>query len=146
MLTLSEARRLALSFAEVTEEDHHGIPSFRVRGKIFATVPDADHVRLMFEPDVARLIVRADPDICEELWWGKRLSGVTVRLGRADHRRFTDLLEDAWRRKAPQRLQLGSYEDGPVPAGKTSTRRSSAGRSGAPGKARGVAPSARRGG
>jgi hypothetical protein len=42
MLTLSEARRLALSFAEVTEEDHHGIPSFRVRGKIFATVPDAE--------------------------------------------------------------------------------------------------------
>jgi hypothetical protein len=141
MLTLSEARRLALSFAEVTEEDHHGIPSFRVRGKIFATVPDADHVRLMFDPDVARLIVRADPDACEELWWGKRLSGVTVRLARADHRRFADLLEDAWRRKAPQRLQLGAYEDGaPGSTGKVSTRRSP------PGRARGGASSPRRGG
>jgi len=146
MLTLSEARRLALSFAEVTEEDHHGIPSFRVRGKIFATVPDGDHVRLMFDPDVARMIARADANACEELWWGKRLSGVTVRLGRADHRRFAELLEDAWRRKAPQRLQLGSYEDVPGPAGKTSTRRSSSGRSGAPGKVRGGTPSARRGG
>ena len=141
MLTISEARRLALSFAEVTEEDHHGIPSFRVRGKIFATVPDADHVRLMFDPDVARVIVRADPDACEELWWGKRLSGVTVGLARADHRRFADLLEDAWRRKAPQRLQLGAYEDGvPGSTGKVSTRRSP------PGRVRGGAPAPRRGG
>ena len=58
MLTLAEARRLALSFAEVTEEDHHGIPSFRVLGKIFATVPDDAHVRVMLDPDAARLVVR----------------------------------------------------------------------------------------
>jgi hypothetical protein len=141
MLTLSEARRLALSFAEVTEEDHHGIPSFRVRGKIFATMPDDDHVRLMFDPDLARMLVRADPDACEELWWGKRLSGVTVRLATTDYRRFGELLEDAWRRKAPQRLQLGAYDDGaPGSTGKVSTRRSPRG------KARGGAASPRRGG
>ena len=140
MLTLADARRLALSFSEVTEEDHHGMPSFRVRGKIFATVPDEDHLRLMFDADVARAVAHAHPEVCEELWWGKRLSGVTVQLTRADHRWFAELLEDAWRRRAPQRLQLGDYDDAPGPAGKLSTRRSP------PGRARGGRPSGRRSG
>jgi hypothetical protein len=146
MLTLAEARRLALSFAEVTEEDHHGIPSFRVLGKIFATVPDDAHVRVMLDPDTARLVVRGDSGACEELWWGKTLSGVCVRLARADHARFAALLEDAWRRKAPKRLQLGRYDDdAPGSAGKRPTRRSSTGRTGASGKTAGSRGSARRG-
>ena len=105
MLTISEARRLALSFAEVTEDDHHGIPSFRVRGKIFATVPDGDHVRLMFEPDVARTIVRADPDACEELWWGKKRSGCRVVLKAATTALVRELLAESWRRRAPAKLR-----------------------------------------
>ena len=145
MITLPDARRLALSFAEVTEEDHHGIPSFRVCGKIFATVPDGGNVRVMLDPDAARMVVRGDPGACEELWWGKRLSGVSVRLAHADHARLAELLEDAWRRKAPQRLQLGRYDDAPGPAGKRPTRRSSTGRTAASGKAGASSGSPRRG-
>jgi len=33
-----EARALALSLPEAVEQDHHGRPSFRVDGKIFATL------------------------------------------------------------------------------------------------------------
>ena len=40
MTTLRRARQLALALPEATEQDHHGMASFRVRGKIFATVPD----------------------------------------------------------------------------------------------------------
>jgi len=42
---LAQARSLALSLPEATEQDHHGMPSFRVRGKIYATVPDDEHIR-----------------------------------------------------------------------------------------------------
>ena len=104
MVTLAEARRLALALPETTEEDHHGIPSFRVRSKVFATVPDGDHVRVMLDPDATRAAVGEDPGAFQELWWGKKLSGVTVTLASADHRRVTELLEDAWRRVAPKRL------------------------------------------
>jgi hypothetical protein len=41
----------------VTEEDHHGIASFRVGGKIFATVPDVDHIRVMVDEDEIRAAV-----------------------------------------------------------------------------------------
>ena len=111
MVTMAEARRLALSLPETTEEDHHGIPSFRVGNKIFATVPDGHHVRVMLDPDATRVAIGDDPAAFAELWWGKKLSGVTVTLARADHRRMTELLEEAWRRIAPRRLLVSPDHD-----------------------------------
>src|SRR5262249_59421274 len=64
MVTMSEARRLALSLPETTEEDHHGIPSFPGLGKIFATVPDDDHLRGVLDPDAAHAPASTDPAAC----------------------------------------------------------------------------------
>lgn len=104
MVKASDARRLALSFPEATEEDHHGIPSFRVRGKIFATFPDEDHLRVMLEAEATHAAVSANPASFEELWWGKQLNGVVVHLRRVPVDQLRDLLEEAWRRRAPKRL------------------------------------------
>jgi hypothetical protein len=49
MSELAEARRFALSLPEVTEEPHFDMSSFRVRGKIFVTVPP-DGTRLHAGP------------------------------------------------------------------------------------------------
>ena len=38
-MKLQQARRFALSLPETTEEPHFAYTSFRVRGKVFATVP-----------------------------------------------------------------------------------------------------------
>ena len=113
MVTAVAARRLALSFAEVTEQDHHGIPSFRVGNKIFATVPDDTHLRVMLDPDATQLAVADDPAYAE-LWWGKKLSGVTVTLAGADPQRLGELLEEAWRRVAPRRLLVPAEEGVPA--------------------------------
>jgi hypothetical protein len=56
-MTIEDVRRFALSLPEVTEQDHHGMPSFRVRNKIFATVPDDAHLRVMASEDVIRAAV-----------------------------------------------------------------------------------------
>ena len=42
MVSTDEARRLALSLPDAVEQDHHGRPSFRVAGRIFATLWDPD--------------------------------------------------------------------------------------------------------
>ena len=99
-----EARRLALSLPEATEQDHHGFPSFRVRGKIFATFPDQDRFRVMLDPEETQTAVTANPAAFEELWWGQRLAGVEVRLRKASRGQLLDLLEAAWQRKAPKKL------------------------------------------
>jgi len=60
VITLEAARRVALEFPEATEQDHHGMASFRVRGKIFATVPDDTHVRVMVDEDEIRATYEAE--------------------------------------------------------------------------------------
>jgi hypothetical protein len=67
--TLRRARSLALALPGVTEEDHHRMGSFRVGGKIFATVPDVDHIRIMVDEGEIRAAVPENPDACQELYW-----------------------------------------------------------------------------
>ena len=104
MVKLGQARRLALSLPEAREKPHHGMASFRVADKIFATVPDDEHLHVMVGADETEMAVRAAPRACEELWWGERLAGVRVKLAMADIGLLTVLLSEAWRRRAPPRL------------------------------------------
>jgi hypothetical protein len=103
-LTTEQARATALELPETVEQDHHGRPSFRVAGKIFATLWDADHMNVMVDEPGILTAVQEHPEVCEEVWWGKRLSAVRVDLRTADQRLLAELLADAWEQKAPARL------------------------------------------
>jgi len=102
--TLGQARKVALALPETTEEPHHDMSSFRVRGKIFATVPDDAHLRVMVDEMEIRAAVAENPEACQEFYWGKRLACVVVDLKRAKLALVKDLLTDAWIRKAPAKL------------------------------------------
>jgi YjbR len=95
-VTPGEARALALSFDGALERDHHGFPSFRTRRKIFATMPDDEHLRVMLPQEEITAAVAEWP-WCEEQWWGRKLSAVRVRLPECDAGVVTELLEDAFR-------------------------------------------------
>jgi hypothetical protein len=97
---------MALALPEAQEQDHFGRPSFRVRGKIFATLPDEQHLNVMIDAFDVDGAVRKYPDACEQLWWGKKLSGVRVKLGSSTPETLRELLAAAWRRKAPRSLQV----------------------------------------
>lgn len=99
-----DARSLALSLPEAVEQDHHGRPSFRVGGKIFATLWSEQRMNVMVDEGGIRTAVESAPDTCEEVWWGKRLAAVGVTLARADRDLLCELLTDAWEQKAPRRL------------------------------------------
>ena len=104
MVSKEEARRLALALPEAVEADHHGRPSFRVAGRIFATIWDERHVNVMLDESGILTAVHTDPESCAEVRWGKRLAAVRVDLDRVRADRFADLLADAWECKAPKRL------------------------------------------
>jgi hypothetical protein len=93
-----------MALPEATEEDHHDITSFRVRGKIFATLPDDTHLRVMVDETEIRAAVAENPEACEEFYWGKRLACVVVDLKLARLPLVRDLLTDAWIGKAPAKL------------------------------------------
>jgi hypothetical protein len=106
-VTADDARALALSLPEAVELDHHGRPSFRVGGKIFATLWNEGRMNVMLDEGGILTAVESAPDACEKVWWGKRLAAVGVTLAGIDRELLRELLTDAWEQKAPTRLLRG---------------------------------------
>ncbi len=96
MTSPERARALALALQETVEHDHHGRPSFRVAGKIFATLWDENHMNLMLDEPGIHTAVQSSPETCTEVWWGKRLLAVQVNLDHIDPDELAELLADAW--------------------------------------------------
>lgn len=111
-MKLEDARQFALSLPETTEQPHHDMQSYRVRGKIFVTVPaDGDHLHIFVDEDETRAAIAEQPSAFEELWWGKRLVGVRVTLSATDSRLVLELIEESWRMRAPASV-AGRFESG----------------------------------
>jgi hypothetical protein len=104
MISPEQARRLALALPAVVEQDHHGRPSFRVAGKIFATLWDENHMNVMLDEPGILTAVQGRPAVCAEVRWGKRLAAVRVRLDQIDPGKLGELLADAWEQKAPRSI------------------------------------------
>lgn len=100
MVSEDRVRQLALALPETVERDHHGRPSFRVSGRIFATLWDADHVNVMLDEAGIRTAVESAPEVCREFWWGKRLAAAQIDLTVADEPVVSELLADAWEHRA----------------------------------------------
>jgi hypothetical protein len=107
MTTQESLRGFALALPEATEQDHHGMVSFRVGNKIFATVPDHEHIRIMVDESEILAAAAENPLACEPFYWGKRLACVVVDIRKARPGLVTELLTEAWLRKASKRLAEG---------------------------------------
>jgi len=99
------ARAFALSLPGASEEPHFDMSSFRVNGKIFATVPPGEeYLHVFVDETEAEASVAEDPAAFAPLLWGKRPRGLRINLAAADDARLAELIEESWRRKAPKRL------------------------------------------
>jgi hypothetical protein len=106
MLDPQTVRELALALPEVEEHDHWGRPSFRVRGKIFATLwPDEQRAMLKLPPTEQTALVMLDPATFSAVpgTWGERGS-TFVQLHAVDRAVFQAALKTAWRGVAPKWL------------------------------------------
>jgi hypothetical protein len=120
MVSQAQIRTLALALPETAEQDHHGRPSFRVAGRIFATLWDERHMNVMLDEPGIRTAVQSHPIVCEEFWWGNRLRAVHVDLTLADQALAGELLGDAWEQKAPKRLVNQVIHAAPDPSRRSS--------------------------
>jgi hypothetical protein len=98
MTSPDDIRRLALALPETTEADHHGMPSFRVKGKIFSTL-HVQRPRMMVKLDVEdqRNLAEAHPGVVEAVpgAWGRKGS-TFVAYERADLALIESLLRMAY--------------------------------------------------
>lgn len=99
-----QVRELALALPHVEQYEHGGCPSFRVHGKRFASMLDADGVNIALDEHHMHIALNEWPHWCRPELFGHRLVAVRVLLKHADPLVVKDLLTQAWRRRAPKTL------------------------------------------
>ena len=113
-MTPDEVRTIALALPGTSEQPHFERTSFRAGTRIFVTMPpDGASVNVFVGEEEARAAAQEHPEVIQLLWWGAKLSGITVDLARADRPELAalvgELIEDAWRGKAPKRT-VAAYD------------------------------------
>jgi hypothetical protein len=99
-------RLLALALPEANEAPHFQYASFRVGGKIFATLPpEGMHLHVFVADEERDQALALAPACLEKLLWGGKVVGLRVALAQASPALVKRLLAQAWSRKAPKRLQ-----------------------------------------
>lgn len=104
-MQINQIRSYALSLPETTEEPHFHYSSFRVKGRIFVTVPPDEKFVHVFVGDEQRdMALALHPEAVEPLTWGKKTVGVRISLAMAKPGFVQELVRGAWTRKAPKSL------------------------------------------
>ena len=107
-MRIDRVRRFALSLPEAVEAPHFDHASFRVGGKIFATVPpDQRHLHVFVGEEQREPALALHPGFIEKLPWGGKIVGLRITLAQAEPAVVETLLRQAWATKAPKRLRKG---------------------------------------
>ncbi|MFP1624597.1 MmcQ/YjbR family DNA-binding protein [Streptomyces sp. 5K101] len=106
MSTSEEVRELALALPETTEKEAWAMPTFRVAGKMFLTLPDEETSMAVRCPKEERdELVLAEP---EKFWVADHeaaFAWVRVRLAAVDDAdELRAIVVDSWRQAAPPGL------------------------------------------
>jgi hypothetical protein len=104
--TVDDVRELALALPETSERLSYGTPGFRVRDKPFARMREEGDVLVLWCSglDEKEFLIGAEP---EKFFTTPHYDGyamVLVRLGAVDRTELAELLEEAWRLRAPKRV------------------------------------------
>ncbi|WP_203614727.1 MmcQ/YjbR family DNA-binding protein [Streptomyces sp. SID13726] len=113
-----DVRRIALSLPDTTEKIAWSMPTFRVAGKMFATMPeDETSIAVRCPKEERDELVLAEPD---KFWIADheaQFAWVRARLTAIDDEsELRDILADSWRQAAPTRL-LEAYPGLGTPGG-----------------------------
>ncbi|MDQ0994185.1 MmcQ/YjbR family DNA-binding protein [Streptomyces sp. V3I7] len=111
-----DVRRIALSLPDTSEKTAWNMPTFRVAGKMFATLPENETSLAVRCPKEERdELVLAEP---EKFWIAgheAQFAWVRARLAALDDEtELRAILTDSWRQAAPPRL-LDAHPDLGVP-------------------------------
>ena len=100
---LDEVRKVVLALPDTTEEPHHNFGSFRVRGRIFVTIPPGGELLHIFLPEQQReLALAMDPEFLEPVRWGSKVLGVRANLPSARKATVLSLVRQAYAFKSAQ--------------------------------------------
>jgi hypothetical protein len=106
MVTIEQAKKVALALPETEEKPHFHLTSFRVKNKIFATIhADKNYVMVKLTPIDQSVFCSYDKEVIFPVpgGWGKK--GATfINLKKVKKSMLIDALTTAWKTTAPAKL------------------------------------------
>ncbi|MEU4035148.1 MmcQ/YjbR family DNA-binding protein [Streptomyces collinus] len=114
-----DVRRIALSLPDTTEKTAWNMPTFRVAGKMFATLPeDETSIAVRCPKEERDELVLAEPGKFWIAGHEAQFAWVRARLAALeDEEELRDILADSWRQAAPPRL-LDEHPEWGTPGGR----------------------------
>lgn len=104
-LELEAVRRLALALPGVEEGTSYGTPAFRVRGKFLCRLrEDGETLAVRLDFEERDLLLAADPETFFITDHYRGYPAILVRLTAVEEGELAELLESAWRARAPRKL------------------------------------------
>lgn len=104
MVSVEQARTVALSMPQAVEGAHQGHPDFRVHGKIFATLrPVEGRFVVKLAAIDQEALLASEPGSFATNAWSKQ-GWLEVRLERVGAGLLREVVEAAWGHVAPRRL------------------------------------------
>ena len=106
MVTIEQARKIALSLPETEEKPHFHLTSFRVKNKIFATIhADKNYVMVKLSAIDQSVFCSYDKDVIFPVPGGWGRQGATfINLKKVKKTMFADALTTGWKTTAPAKL------------------------------------------
>jgi hypothetical protein len=97
----SAIRKIVAGLEGAAEEPHHHLVSFRINGRIFATMPgDGSFLNIFVDEAAREKMLGMYPDSYEKVWWGKNVMGIRALPGKAHPKDIAALLATAYQQKA----------------------------------------------
>jgi hypothetical protein len=99
-------RRCALELPQAEEKSHFEHPDFRVKNKIFGSLPDETRGVVKLTPDQQQMLTEAEPKIFSPVkgGWGRQ-GWTNVHLAFADEAALKSALRMSWLNVAPATLR-----------------------------------------
>jgi hypothetical protein len=100
------ARKLALGMPEATEKSHFGNADFRVRNKIFMSLPEPGRAVVKLTREQQEVLCGAEPAIFVPVkgGWGRQ-GWTSVMLAESDETTLHSAIRQAWLNVAPAKLR-----------------------------------------
>jgi hypothetical protein len=111
MTSVAKARAIALELPEVEEKPAHGIPTFRVANKLFASLREKEgFIAIKLDFDERDFLIDSQPERFFTNDHYRNYPMVLARLPKVNAAQLRELLGEAWKRAAPKRV-LAEFGD-----------------------------------
>jgi len=107
MVTIDQARKLALSLPEVEEKSHFHIPDFRIKNKIFASIHlDKNYMMVSLSLIDQSVFCSFNKEVIFPVQGGWGLKGSTfINLEKVKNPMLKDAITIAWKKAAPKKIK-----------------------------------------